>query len=136
MEVKATFGLLGWDEKTWEGQPTTEVEGPKCTRATVTYSYEGAITGESQVEYVMAYCGDGSYGNFVAIERVHGGIEGRSGSFVLQHVGTFDKDGVRANLTVVPDSGIGELTGLSGTGHMDIPGHMDRYPITLDYQLP
>jgi hypothetical protein len=57
-------------------------------------------------------------GAYVAIERVTGTLGGRSGSFVLQHSGTMERNAPRLSITVVPDSGTGQLTGL--TGNMDI----------------
>ena len=57
---------------------------------------------------------------YVAIERVSGTLHGRTGSFVFQHAGTMDRGGQRLSITVVPDSGTGELAGLSGTFTLDI----------------
>lgn len=65
----------------------------------------------------MSYVGDGTIGTFIALEHVsHGTLGGRKNSFVLQHIGTFDKTSVSGKLIVVPGSGTDELAGLSGTG--------------------
>ena len=50
----------------------------------------------------------------VAIERVSGELQGRRGSFVLQHRGVMDRSQPTMSITVVPDSGTDELVGLSG----------------------
>jgi hypothetical protein len=51
---------------------------------------------------------------YVAIERVTGTLHGRSGAFVLQHSGTMTRSAPQLTITVVPDSGIGQLVGLAG----------------------
>ena len=86
--AKATFTMKSWDEKTWEGQPYTEVTGAKLTRAEVAYTYQGDLTGDSTLQYLMFYRADGT-GHAIALERIEGTLGGRRGSFVLQHSGTF-----------------------------------------------
>jgi len=51
---------------------------------------------------------------YVAIERVNGTLEGRAGNFVLQHSGTMTRGVQELSVTVVPDTGTGELTGIAG----------------------
>ena len=51
---------------------------------------------------------------YVAIERVSGTLQGRSGTFVLQHSGTMTRGAPQLSITVVPDSGTGQLAGLAG----------------------
>jgi hypothetical protein len=50
----------------------------------------------------------------VALERVTGKLKGRSGSFVLQHSATMTRGTPASTITVVPDSGTGELRGIAG----------------------
>src|SRR5262249_10125904 len=57
---------------------------------------------------------------YVAIEKVTGTLEGQSGSFVLQHFATMNRGTPRLMIEVVPDSGTGDLTGLSGTLQINI----------------
>jgi hypothetical protein len=57
---------------------------------------------------------------YVAIDHVTGTLEGRKGSFVLQHSGTMNRGAPSLSITVVPDSGTGDLAGLSGTLKIDI----------------
>ena len=52
---------------------------------------------------------------YVAIEQVTGTLHGRSGAFVLQHSGTMTRGAPQLIVSVVPDSGTGELAGLAGT---------------------
>lgn len=71
---------------------------------------------------------------YVAIERVTGTLQGRSGSFVFQHSGSMDRGAQQLSITVVPDSGTGELTGLRGQFSIQIEGGVHRY--RFEYTLP
>ncbi len=128
----ATFTMQGWDEKTWDGKPYTEVSGVKMTRAEVAYQYQGDFIGESTLQYLMFYRDDGT-GHSVGLERMEGTLAGRKGSFVLQHSGTFGQEGVDGAFLIIPGSGAGALTGLSGEGKLVVQG--DPWHITLDYTL-
>jgi hypothetical protein len=68
---------------------------------------------------------------YVAVERLAGRLEGRTGSFFLQHNGVMDRGAASLSLTIVPDSGTGELEGISGRMTIDITGGKHFY--TLDY---
>jgi hypothetical protein len=94
-------------------------------------SFQGDIVGESSVAYLMSYGEDGS-ARIVGMERIIGRIGERSGSFVLQHDGTFEGGTVTMTLVVVPGSGTGDLRGLRGDGGF-VVGHTSPFPITLDY---
>jgi Protein of unknown function (DUF3224) len=120
--------------KTWEEQPYHESgDGAKMTTAHVSFLYDGAIKGESVMEYLMSYRPDGT-GVYVGLERVACSIGERAGSFVLQHTGTFASDGVTGTYLVVPDSGTGDLSGLRGGGNLAISG-AGPYPFALDYDI-
>ena len=129
-----TRGTATFKVETWEEKPYLELEGGgKLTRASVTKSFDGDIEGKGTVEYLMVYCADGS-ASFVGLERVVGRVGGRSGSFVLQHIGTAQAGAVKATWFVVPGSGTAELHGLRGEGGF-ASGHQERYHMTLDYAL-
>ena len=72
-------------------------------------------------------------GAYVAIERIEGSLDGRHGSFHLQHSGTMDRGQPSLTVNVVPDSGTGELTGLRGQLAIDIIDGKHFY--TFDYSL-
>lgn len=76
---------------------------------------------------------DGSAG-YVAIERVTGTLNGRQGSFVFQHTGIMNRGVQQLSITVVPDSGSGQLSGLSGEFSLEIVNGQHVY--TFDYTLP
>ena len=72
---------------------------------------------------------------YVAVERVTGSLHGRKGSFVLQHKSTMRKGAdFRMDITVVPDSGTEELTGIAGTFTIIFEGknHLYEFDYTLE----
>ena len=128
--ANARFAIKSWDEK-----PYSEESGsPKLTRASVTKTYTGDITGTAEVEYLMMYRSDGS-ATFVGLERIVGRIAGKAGSFVLQRTGVFEGGQAKESYSVVPGSATGELHGLLGEGRSAV-GHGMEHPLTLDYELP
>lgn len=64
---------------------------------------------------------------YVAMEQVTGTLGGRKGTFVLQHSGTMTRGAPSLTLTVVPDSGTGELAGLTGSMEIIIEGGKHTY---------
>jgi hypothetical protein len=91
-----------------------------------------AATGEGQM---LAFISEvrGSAG-YVAIERVTGTLDGREGSFVIQHDGLMNRGAPTLVIHVVPDSGTGALTGLAGRMGIRIEGGQHFYD--FDYTLP
>ena len=71
---------------------------------------------------------------YVAMERVTGTLHGRSGTFVLQHSGTMTRGAPQLSVTVVPDSGTGQLAGLAGEMTIKIADGKHFYK--FDYTLP
>ncbi len=127
--VEATFTVQGWTE-----HPFHEIEGgPRLTRASVAKRFEGAVEGDGVLEYLMIHHSDGS-ASFTGLERVVGRVGDRSGSFVLQHTGTYEGGTATASWFVVPGSGTGDLTGMRGEGGFSAP-HAERYVMTLDYRF-
>ena len=125
----ATFRVSSWDEK-----PYDETEGgPTLTRARVAKVFSGDIEGESVVEYLMVHRPDGT-SSFVGMERVVGRLGDLTGSFVLQHGGTFVGGVAKDEWSVIPGSGTGDLNGLRGEGGFE-SGHAEEYSITLEYEI-
>jgi hypothetical protein len=90
-------------------------EGPVLTRIHVQESFTGDISGEGVVEFLQAGRADGS-ASFVGIERVAGAVGDRTGTFLLQDVGTVQGNVVSGDWFVIPGSGTGQLAGLRGEG--------------------
>lgn len=104
-----TFEIVAWDE-TWTGEL---VEGWVLSRATVRKRLAGVLDGTSVAEVTTTAQGTGRA--YSALERVEGTLDGRAGSFLLQHGGAGDETGQEAFGHVVPGTGTGELAGLTGT---------------------
>ncbi len=128
-----THGTGTFEGKSWEEQPYSEIEGgPKLSRALVTNAYHGAIEGEGTLEYLLMYRTDGTC-VYVGAERIVGTVDGHSGSFVLQHSGTFEAETATTTLTVVAGCGTGELAGLRGDGAFAAGHGVVSY--TFDYHF-
>ena len=114
--------------------PYNQDEGLPLGRLSIDKQFRGDLEATSKGEMLSAgTLVDGSAG-YVAIERVTGTLHGRSGTFVLQHSGTMNRGAPSLTITVVPDSGTGELEGLAGTMSIDISDGKHAY--TFDYTLP
>ncbi|HEV7813577.1 MAG TPA: DUF3224 domain-containing protein [Janthinobacterium sp.] len=76
--------------------------------------YHGALDASASGEMLSAMGAVQGSAGYVALERVDGVLDGRRGSFVLQHSGSMDRGAPFLSVTVVADSGTGELEGLTG----------------------
>jgi hypothetical protein len=97
--------------------------------------YHGDLEGSAQGEMLTAMTAVKGSAAYVAIEKVTGRLAGRTGSFHLQHTGVMTRGTPSLTISVVPDSGTGELTGLTGTMAIQIAADGAHY-YTFDYQLP
>lgn len=123
------------ETKTWEENTYAQSDGgPTFTRASVSVSFSGDIEGEGAEEYLMVYPDDNS-ASFVGLEHVDGSIVGRSGSFVIQHNGTFADGKLKSDWFVVPGSGTGELQNLRGEGTYINEGGEPSTAYTFDYDF-
>ena len=114
--------------------PYNAEAGAKLGRMSIDKQFHGDLEATSQGEMLSAGTETKGSAGYVAIERVTGRLNGRSGSFVLQHNATMTRGAPSLNIIVVPDSGTGELTGL--TGQMTITIADGRHSYGFDYQLP
>jgi hypothetical protein len=122
----AEFSIDAWDQAAYD-EPA---DGPVLARAAVHKTFTGALEGTSTAEVLL--CGDTG---FLASERVTGTLDGRAGTFVLQHGGLAPADAEPyAFGSVVPGSGTGALAGL--TGSVTYAHDEAGARITLDVQLP
>jgi hypothetical protein len=90
-----------------------------------------AVSKGQMLTGMAAVQGSGAY---VAIERVTGKLNGRHGSFILHHLGLMERGVPKLTVTVVPDSGTGELIGL--TGDMTIVVKDGKHSYDFVYTLP
>ena len=109
-------------------------EGETRGRMSINKQFRGDLEATSIGEMLSAMTAVKGSAGYVAMERVAGALHGRSGSFVLQHLGTMNRGGLSLAVNVVPDSGTGELAGISGSLSIDIRDGVHHYG--LDYDLP
>jgi hypothetical protein len=157
MSVAALACLAGGAAiaRTSQGQTETARKDTRTTRATGTFDvkltpqstdeskllgrmaidkqFHGDLEGTSKGEMLTAGTDVKDSAGYVAIERVSGKLQGRSGAFILQHTGTMNRGQPSLSVSVVPDSGTGELKGLSGTMTIDIGGGKHAY--VFEYRI-
>ena len=113
--------------------PHDTADGVSLARASLRKEFAGELTGTAQGEMLSAVTATAGSAGYVAIERVQATLQGRSGSFVLQHSGIMNRGQGQLSVHVVPDSGTGELRGLSGTMKIEIVSGKHLY--SFDYTL-
>lgn len=107
---------------------------PPIGRMTIEKQWHGGLEGTSRGEMLAAGSGaKGSSGGYVALEQFTGTLNGRKGSFVLQHTATMTRGTPQLLITVVPDSATDELTGLSGKLNITIADGKHSYE--FEYSL-
>ncbi|MDN2708332.1 DUF3224 domain-containing protein [Janthinobacterium sp. SUN118] len=94
--------------------------------------YHGALDARAQGEMLSARAGVAGSAGYVALERVEGTLDGRQGSFYLQHSGSMARGTPSLSVTVVPDTGTGQLQGLHGSLAIRIADGKHYYDFTYD----
>lgn len=107
--------------------------GESIGRMLLDKRFHGALDASSKGQMLAMRTAVAGSAGYVAMELVVGKLDGRTGSFVLQHSGVMNRGAVLLTLTVVPDSGMGELVGLSG--RMDIVITEGKHDYRFDYSL-
>ena len=91
-----------------------KAEGAVLGRMSLEKSFHGDLEGAGKGTMLTAGTSVQGSAGYVAIERISGTLHGRRGTFALQHTGTMNRGEPQLSITVVPDSGTGELAGLAG----------------------
>lgn len=123
-----------FDVKTTPLAANDATMGTLIGRYSLVKQYHGDLDATSKGEMLSA--GEPSSGNagYVAIEQVTGTLNGHTGSFALQHIGSMESGSYKLSVVVVPGSGTGQLTGIGGTLTIIITSGKHSY--TFDYTLP
>src|SRR5437867_2397387 len=95
-------------------QAQDAAEGSAIGRLSIDKQFHGDLEASSKGQMLAAGTAIEGSAGYVAIEQATGMLHGRSGSFVLQHSGTMARGAGQLTITVVPDSGTGDLVGLAG----------------------
>jgi hypothetical protein len=104
-------------------------------RMTFDKELKGALEGTSHGEMLTAMSPVPGSGVYVAVERVTAALAGRKGTFLLHHTGVMTRGAPQLSVSVVPDSGTGELLGISGKMAIRIE-EGGKHFYDFDYSLP
>ena len=108
-------------------------ENETRSRMSINKRFDGDLQATSVGEMLTGMTALKGSAGYVAMERVSGTLHGREGSFLLQHSGTMDRGEPALVVSVVPDSGTGQLEGLAGTLAISIREGIHHY--TFDYRF-
>lgn len=109
-------------------------EGTGLGRMSLNKKFDGDLVAASQGEMLSFRSSEPGSAGYVAMETVTGTLHGRYGSFVLQHSSTMTRGVPEQSISVVPDSGTGDLAGLAGRMIIIIAEGQHSYK--FDYTLP
>jgi len=115
-------------------QTAVENEEPAIGRMLIDKIFHGDLDAVSRGQMLAHMTSVKGSAGYVAMEKVTGTLQGRKGSFVLQHSGTMNRGDASLILNVVPDSGTDELEGLTGSMTITITEGVHFYG--FDYGLP
>ena len=130
MKIKGTFEVkLAPLEFSHQG-----TDGMKLGRMSIDKTFQGDLSATSKGEMLSALTDIEGSAGYVAIEQVSGTLNGLDGSFILQHFGIMNRGADRLVLEVVPDSGTGDLEGISGTMQIirEEGKHFYEFEYTMD----
>jgi hypothetical protein len=108
-------------------------ENPPLGRLLLDKEFHGNLEGTSQGQMLSAGTAVEGSAVYVAIERVDGTLNGRRGTFALHHTGIMTRGAGELTISVIPDSGTGELVGLTGKMSIDISDGKHSYD--FEYSL-
>ena len=110
------------------------VGDPMIGRLALEKQFSGGLTGSSKGQMLGISTAIKDSAGYVAAERFTGTLDGKKGSFSLQHSGTMQGGKFQLNVTVVPDSGTDELTGISGKMKIIIEGGKHFYEFDYTFE--
>jgi uncharacterized protein DUF3224 len=108
--------------------------GETFSRMLLDKQFHGDLEATSKGTMIAAGTATKGSAGYVALEFVTGTLQGRTGGFILQHFATMTRGAPSLNIIIVPDSGTGQLTGITGRMNIDITGGKHSYD--LEYTLP
>lgn len=108
-------------------------ETAQLSRRAIHKTFQGDLDAVSLGEMLASNGTEPGSAGYVALEQVEGKLAGRAGSFALMHYGVMARGQCSLTVQVVPDSGTGELQGLSGTMEIDMRDGLHYYQ--FEYQF-
>ena len=131
--VVTTHAIGTFDVKVTPVATDTAGEGSPLGRFSLEKQWHGDVEGTSHGEMLTAGSSVKNSAGYVAVERFTGTVNGRRGTFALQHTGTMTRGVGQLTITIVPDSGTGELAGISGSLGITIADGKHSYD--LEYSI-
>ena len=133
-QKEATMTARGTFDVKVTQQPQDDSAGGPFGRLFLDKQFHGDLNAASKGQMLAAGTAVEGSGAYVAFELVTGTLNGKRGSFILQHKGTMRKGVYVLNVTVVPDSGTDELAGIAGAMTIIIDGgkHSYEFEYTLE----
>jgi uncharacterized protein DUF3224 len=125
-----TYQAHGTFEVTLTPQAPDSDRDASLARLSIDKQFHGDLEATSKGTMLAAGTATEGSAGYVASERVSGTLQGRSGTFVLQHNGVMNRGAGQLTITVVPDSGTDQLVGLAGTMAIDIVDGKHLYDFT------
>ncbi|MBB6189672.1 DUF3224 domain-containing protein [Rhodanobacter sp. MP7CTX1] len=129
MHAKGTFEVKMAPQPAQEG-----VGDASIGRMALDKQYSGDLEATAKGQMLATRSPVEGSAGYVALERISGALHGRRGEFALQHNGTMTRGVPQLTVTVVPDSGTGELLGLAGT--LTITQTDGKHFYDIEYTLP
>ncbi|HEU4365363.1 MAG TPA: DUF3224 domain-containing protein [Candidatus Krumholzibacteria bacterium] len=130
---EATMTARGTFDVKVTPQPADDTAGGAFSRFFLAKELQGDLAATSHGHMMAAETAVEGSAAYVALERVTGTLHGKQGSFILQHRGTMRGGDYVMDVTVVPDSGTGELTGIAGRMTIILEGGKHSYE--LEYSI-
>jgi hypothetical protein len=115
-------------------QPLAPAPAEGLSRFSIDKQIHGDLEATSKGEMFSGGNPKQGTAGYVAMEVITGTLQGKHGSFALQHSATMDQSGQKMTILVVPGSGTAELKGIAGTFIIHIDKGQHSYD--LDYTLP
>lgn len=112
----------------------SEEGSPAIGRMVLDKQYHGALEARGAGQMIATHGSVSGSAAYVALETVTGSLHGREGSFALVHHGLMTRGQPSLDISVVPDSGTGALTGLAGRMRIRVEGHQHFYD--FEFSLP
>ena len=126
-QVTGTFKVLGWEERSYDA-----ADLPQLAHAAVSQELQGGIEGEASIQYLLASREDRS-ASFFGLARVVGRIGERSGTFVMQDVGTFENGVAKGRWTILSGTSTGDFEGIRGEGFFDTTDENATYTLDVSF---
>lgn len=127
-EATGTFEVETQEEPAFDSR-----DGVELAQVAVSKTFDGPLKGGSAMRMLKAVGTVPGSAGYVGIERFTGSLDGREGTFVCQHNGIMTRGRPELTVAIVPDSGTGELVGLSGTVAIDVVDGRHHYTIAYEF---